>query len=229
MSATSFKLRRMVRMLVLRCSLPAITVYWVPSLHRWDLVAILAVLTIWMIAETAIENEIANCAAVSSSHDRNSRQVILGAHLIAWWAPLINCLLWPGSPGIVWFSVGAGVTLIGASLRVIAVHTLGSDFTAHVRVCGNQQLCESGVYGLVRHPAYVALFLLNIGPSLATQAWAALFLVAGASLLANSVRVSVEEEALTKYRDMPYKSYCLRVPRWFPSVGRQTRAHRADF
>lgn len=207
----------MFRLLLVRCFPPFLAVFLLNSLQRCDIIIILSIFTTWTLTEAIVENEITNRDAKQSTLDENSRTYILGAHILAWYAPLINCWLIPGATSSLWFSVGVTLTLLGALLRIISVYTLGSYFTGHIQVQSDQEICEKGVYGLVRHPSYIALFFLNIGFSVATRAWLAFVVVTITTLIANHIRVSVEEKVMNKYFEKNYKIYCLRVPRWVPS------------
>ncbi|WP_428262082.1 methyltransferase family protein [Haliangium sp.] len=224
MSAIKLKTLRIGRLLLLRSVPPALAVAVIPSLRRWDFALVILGLSAWMLAESLVEDELTNRAAVASSHDRGTRFFILGAHLLAWWAPLAEGLLRGQPPAAGWFLVGFSVMALGAVLRVIAVRTLGGSFTAHVQVRDGQGVCERGVYGLVRHPSYVALFFLNTGPSLAVGAWISSFAVAAATLYANHRRVGVEEAALAQHLGAGYHDYCARVPRWVPTLRLLQRA-----
>lgn len=218
MTAATLKVLRMGRMLLLRSGPPALAVAAIPALHRWDLVAILCGLSAWMLAESIVEDELANRDAVASTHDRGTRFFILGAHLLAWWAPLLEAALWVDRPHLPVFVAGSVALTFGAVLRIVAIRTLGRSFTAHVQVRDGQGVCGQGVYGLVRHPSYVALFFLNIGSSLAAGAWVSLAIVAACTLYANHRRVEVEEAALSRHLGASYREYCRYVPRWFPAI-----------
>jgi len=80
---------------------------------------------------------------------------------------------------------------------------------------GESELCDVGVYSLVRHPMYLGILLLYLGVwaftvSLATVAvWFGIF-------YAYNVFAAFEEEDLVRVFGERYVEYQSRVPRWFP-------------
>lgn len=224
MTAARLKAWRIGRLVLQRSAPPALAVALIPSLRRWDFALVIFGLSAWMVVESLVEDELSNREAVTSSHDRGTRFLILGAHLLAWWAPLVEGAAHGARPALHWFLAGACFMGVGAALRVAAVRTLGRSFTAHVQVRDGQGVCDRGVYGLVRHPSYVALLFLNTGPSLAVGAWISLSLVAAATLYANHRRVGAEEAALAQHLGAAYREYCERVPRWVPPLRLLQRA-----
>ena len=103
-------------------------------------------------------------------------------------------------------AVGAAVFLSGALLHAIAKGNL-------VR---NTQLCQSGPYGWVRHPFYVANFLIDLGLCLmAGLPWLGLLYVF-LFPLAYLPRIFAEEEALREHFGPTFDDYCRKTPRLFP-------------
>ena len=73
-------------------------------------------------------------------------------------------------------------------------------------------LVDSGVYGIVRHPQYLAGVLLNIALPLITQHWLVVILgIIGAAVIYLNT-FEEEKENLQKFRDA-YRSYQAEVPR----------------
>lgn len=205
-----------LRLIVIRVGLLVVLMLWLPELRRTELIVCLLILSGWMIAELLSEHEAANRAAVRSPEDRNSRYVVLGAHLISWWLPFIEISVAPTQVFVPRAIAGVVMVAAGAALRLVAVRTLGEYFTAHVRVVDGQVVCRSGIYALIRHPSYVGLFLLNLGPSVAGGTWISLGIAMVLTMASNWVRVEIEEQALTARLGARYVDYCRTVPRWVP-------------
>ncbi|KAJ8472834.1 hypothetical protein ONZ51_g8245 [Trametes cubensis] len=64
------------------------------------------------------------------------------------------------------FIVGVFFVSVGAFIRLWAYASLGSLFTFEVVIKNNHRLITSGPYRLVRHPAYISLWLLLLGTHL---------------------------------------------------------------
>lgn len=52
-------------------------------------------------------------------------------------------------------------------MRLYAIRTLGRYFTRDVAVSAGQQVVQSGLYHLIRHPAYSGTFLTMLEVGLA--------------------------------------------------------------
>jgi protein-S-isoprenylcysteine O-methyltransferase Ste14 len=188
-----------------------------PGTRRPDVLLPLLALSAWTAAEALAEDDAANLAAARGQHqDRGTRYAMVGAHLLAWWLPLLNAPRrhrWPSGP-----ATGVALILAGGGLRVLAIRTLGSRFTGHVRTVPQQPVCDHGPYALVRHPSYLGLLGLNAGPALSRGAWPAALGAAAATMAANACRVRVEEQALLTQLGQPYADYAARTPRFVPRL-----------
>ena len=73
-------------------------------------------------------------------------------------------------------------------------------------------LVDSGIYGIVRHPQYLAGILLNVGLSLITPQWGVtlLGLIAGTITVMNTL--TEEQGCIEKFGD-EYRNYMEKVPR----------------
>jgi protein-S-isoprenylcysteine O-methyltransferase Ste14 len=105
--------------------------------------------------------------------------------------------------------VGDGLQLLGASLAVAALLSLGRSFGV---VAAHRGIQTGGLYRWVRHPLYAAELLLLLGFTLAhASTWNALIwlLAVGLQLL----RAGFEEAVLAN--DEAYRAYRLRCPHRF--------------
>lgn len=79
-------------------------------------------------------------------------------------------------------------------------------------------LVDRGIYGIVRHPQYLAGILLGIGLSLVAQHWAVAAL--GAIVALASYADTFDEERNSRQKFGPaYDAYCRQVPRVDPVTG----------
>ena len=123
------------------------------------------------------------------------------------------------------YPVGAVITVVagvfvaaGIVVAVFAGARLGGALTPSPIPREMAELATTGLYGLVRHPIYSALFLVSIGLALrGASVWHAVFLVALIVLI--SVKARAEEAMLFDKFD-GYGQYASRVGRFIPGVGR---------
>lgn len=66
---------------------------------------------------------------------------------------------------------GTTMLLVGGVLRRYCFNTLGRFFTGAVVVSTDQEIIQHGVYRLVRHPSYMAAFLMFTGMGIALGNW----------------------------------------------------------
>ncbi|HEY8005009.1 MAG TPA: isoprenylcysteine carboxylmethyltransferase family protein [Phenylobacterium sp.] len=114
--------------------------------------------------------------------------------------------------------VGAAAALCGMALRVWSVATLGRYFTYVVKVAEDQPVVETGPYRLLRHPSYAGALLTALGIGLSLRVAIAPVILVAAQLLAYSIRMSVEEKALSEGIGEPYRAYMRRTKRIVPYV-----------
>lgn len=61
------------------------------------------------------------------------------------------------------FVLASAFTIIGASLRLLCYRTLGEYFIPEIAIRPGHRLVDSGPYGIVRHPGYLAPWILYTG------------------------------------------------------------------
>ena len=102
--------------------------------------------------------------------------------------------------------IGLGVFIIGMIIHGVSKGNL-------VR---NKQLCTQGPYLWVRHPFYVANFIIDIALCLMAGVPILAAVYAVAFPLAYLPRIFAEEEALRGYFGAAFDEYCKTTPRLFP-------------
>ena len=113
---------------------------------------------------------------------------------------------------------GLLVIFAGGWLRLSAMRTLKQHFTYTVSISEQQELIESGLYRLIRHPAYLGELLIFLGIGLAFANWISLASLVIFPLVAFSARIRVEEKALAGHFGERYAEYCKRSWRLLPWV-----------
>jgi len=124
---------------------------------------------------------------------------------------------------------GLAIFLLGALLVLWARWTLGRMYgvstSSAVRLKAGPQLVQHGPYALVRHPMYLGIWLLLLGPTLVYRTWALLILFL--LLLALYRRAKREEEVLEAAFGEAWRSYAARVPMFLPRWRRRVTMTRA--
>jgi protein-S-isoprenylcysteine O-methyltransferase Ste14 len=126
---------------------------------------------------------------------------------LSWsWMPLLDVVRW----------TGLGVGMLGLLLLVWVQHSLGSRFSATLRVRRDQNLVTTGPYRTVRHPMYTALILLWVGLAVISASWfILLWVLLGASGIIRT-RAPLEEAMMLEAFGDTYREYMRRTGRFLP-------------
>jgi len=118
-----------------------------------------------------------------------------------------------------WLSwAGMIIMLLGMSLRMWAIVTLGRSFRTTVETHPDQRVCQEGPYRLVRHPAYSGVLLICIGFGVAVQNWLSLTIAVVPPVAAILYRIRVEETELVTSLGSEYLGYQKRTKRLIPWI-----------
>jgi len=119
---------------------------------------------------------------------------------------------------------GAVLTLAGELVRLWAVKHIGAISRTRSDRLG--PLVTSGPFGHVRNPLYIGNILIWVGFAvIARLVWLAPVVLVLLALEYHAI-VRWEEELLLARRGDEYRSYCARVPRWWPTLERRARRER---
>jgi protein-S-isoprenylcysteine O-methyltransferase Ste14 len=112
--------------------------------------------------------------------------------------------------------------IAGVCLLVVAASIWVLPFI-HLKKYGNvnegdnyyetNKVVEKGIYGIVRHPQYLAYILLTIGFTLLSQNWIIVIISVFTVSLFYIYTVQEENELRNRFGDA-YQEYCMRVPRF---------------
>ena len=94
---------------------------------------------------------------------------------------------------------------------------LGRRFSGLVAIQPEHRLVSSGLYGVIRHPSYLGLFVLSLGWGLAFRSGVGVIL-AVLTLPVLLARIDAEERLLSETFGAEYDAYRARTWRLIPYV-----------
>ncbi len=108
-------------------------------------------------------------------------------------------------------SVALVGVVVGLSLRVWAVLTLGRFFTWFITVYDDHQVIRSGPFRFIRHPAYCGALILFVATLVFLHAWVGAALSLVFQLFAYVRRIRYEEEMMIDRMGESYRAYTREV------------------
>jgi protein-S-isoprenylcysteine O-methyltransferase Ste14 len=120
-----------------------------------------------------------------------------------------------GGEGVRW--LGAALFAIGGALRVWPVFVLGRRFSGLVAIQPGHRLVTGGIYGVIRHPSYLGLFVNALGWGLAFRSGVGV-VIAVLMLFVVFARIHSEERLLSETFGAEYDAYRARTWRLIPCV-----------
>jgi len=106
----------------------------------------------------------------------------------------------------------------GVAIRVMAVATLKKQFTVKVSIIERHEIVETGIYKIIRHPAYLGHLASLLGIGLVLGNWVGLTALVVLPLAGILYRIRVEESALLHYFGTAYQAYASRTKRLLPGI-----------
>ncbi|MFH1063903.1 MAG: isoprenylcysteine carboxylmethyltransferase family protein [Candidatus Woesearchaeota archaeon] len=113
---------------------------------------------------------------------------------------------------------GLFMFIAGVSLRLVAQHQLGKQFSLTVRILKDHKMITTGLYHYVRHPMYTGFGLMTLGLCLMMHSYSAMIIALVSLPIAGFYRVKFEEEVLTKKLGKNYIGYMRRTKRFIPFI-----------
>lgn len=114
---------------------------------------------------------------------------------------------------------------IGTSLMLLALwlfwrsHSdLGKNWSVTLEIQKDHQLIQYGVYRLVRHPMYAAIWLFSFAQGLLLQNWLSGWSAFAAFALMYFIRIPREEKMMLEYFGQEYLDYMRQTERIFPRL-----------
>jgi protein-S-isoprenylcysteine O-methyltransferase Ste14 len=153
--------------------------------------------------------------------DRSNRWVIAALGVLG----IIDAYLPAYTDRIDFLTFGGGATrwlgvllyAAGGILRLAPVFVLGRRFSGLVAIQPEHRLVSGGLYGIIRHPSYLGLFVLTLGWGLAFRSGVGV-VIAVLSLGVLLARIRAEERLLSENFGAEYDAYRARTWRLIPYV-----------
>jgi protein-S-isoprenylcysteine O-methyltransferase Ste14 len=120
-----------------------------------------------------------------------------------------------GGEGVRW--LGFLLYTVGGLLRIAPVFALGRRFSGLVAIQPEHRLVTGGLYGVIRHPSYLGLFVLALGWGLAFRSGVGV-VIAVLMLIVVLARIESEERLLSETFGAEYEAYRNRTWRLFPYI-----------
>ncbi len=112
---------------------------------------------------------------------------------------------------------GLALCVVGATIRMAGLWSLGRQFSGHVTLQEDHQLVQTGIYRHVRHPMYLGFAIATAGLVLVFRSWL-VFPVLVWNLTFVLLRIGQEERLLGEHFGGEFESYCHRTWRLLPYV-----------
>jgi protein-S-isoprenylcysteine O-methyltransferase len=114
--------------------------------------------------------------------------------------------------------VGCLFIAFGVTIRLIAITTLKQQFTMKVSIIEGHKIVETGIYKVIRHPAYLGYLAVMLGIGLVLGNWVGLTALVVLPFLGILYRIHVEESVLLGYFGSAYQEYANRTKRLLPRI-----------
>jgi len=143
------------------------------------------------------------------------------------WAAFFLPLLWALSPLLSFadyplhpaaLAGGVALLVLGLWLFHRSHVDLGTMWSITLEVREGHRLVTSGLYGLVRHPMYLALLVYGLGIAIGTPNWFAGPAYLLATILLVALRLGPEEQLMREEFPAEYDAYAKTTKRLIPGV-----------
>lgn len=151
---------------------------------------------------------------VTPSYSNTEKILDLMARYAIGISTLVYSIFLPLKLGTIWFYVGVSIFWLAVVFYTMA--------TLSFATTPLDSPVTKGIYRVSRHPAYLGLFLMDIGIGIACVSWIFLLLAIVYIILENLLLPTEERWCLEKYGDA-YREYMDRTPRWIgiPKSGKK--------
>jgi len=112
--------------------------------------------------------------------------------------------------------VAAALAILSLWLSIVAIRTLGAQWTYVARVIEGHRLVTQGPYRFARNPIYLGMLVWLLASGLVWTRWWAFLLAIVLFLIGTKIRISREEKLLASTFGDEWLDYTRRVPALFP-------------
>lgn len=152
--------------------------------------------------------------------DDGTFRVITIAITAGYW--LSYAFAWSGigrmHPWNTYFYIGFILIITGLAIRISSIIILDKYFTSTITRVEDHKLVESGLYGIIRHPAYLGQLIIFLGISMALADWLSIVGMMIPVLAGYLYRISSEEKFLLKQFGNEYSAYKKRTKKLIPYI-----------
>lgn len=114
-------------------------------------------------------------------------------------------------------AMASAVLAVGsAAFLLVAVRTLGKQWSLLPRLVEEHVLIQQGPYSVVRHPIYTAMLGMLLSTSLAFGLSSFVVVAAASYIVGTILRIRMEERLLNQTFGEQYAAYSRRVPAFLP-------------
>ena len=129
---------------------------------------------------------------------------------------------WPLPPSfvgeLVLAAVAVALALASCMFSLLAVRTLGKQWTYRARVIEGHELITAGPYSVVRNPIYLGMFGMLLATGLVYSRWWNFLGAIVFFLIGNQMRIRAEEKLLRETFGSQFDDYARRVPAFLPRI-----------
>ena len=139
---------------------------------------------------------------------------------LVWIVPRRHWWPFPASPvgELALAAVAVALAYASSILCLLAVRTLGKQWTYAARVIQGHELVTRGPYALVRNPIYLGMFGMLLSTALVFSPWWSGLPALAVFLIGNGIRIRAEENLLRETFGSQFNDYARRVPAFFPRL-----------
>lgn len=113
--------------------------------------------------------------------------------------------------------VGFFIGLFGLSLCFYSQNKMGASWRVGIDETSIPSLVTTGLYGFIRNPTYLGLFLLNFGVWLIWPTWT-IFMLNLLFVFFLEIQVRCEEDHLSAIHGVEYDDYVKKTKRYLPFI-----------
>jgi len=103
-------------------------------------------------------------------------------------------------------------------LAMSAIMELGKQWSLQARLIEDHKLVTTGVYQIVRHPIYTAMFGMMTATALAFSHWVALMAAVIVFYIGTKIRTNIEERLLGDAFGQEFKDWKSKIPGLIPFI-----------
>jgi protein-S-isoprenylcysteine O-methyltransferase Ste14 len=182
--------------------------------HYKNVVIMAANASLWLF-QPAVSTKETN---ENKSNDRYSVVLIIVMSLISTIIPVVDWAYFsePANTNIPATVAGFIILWSGVILRSYSIKILGRHFTPTVQLQKDHTLITFGPYSVIRHPSYLGALLAIVGIAIFFNSLAGAAAAFVAMMIAYTIRIDVEEKALSSLFGNIYTNYQKKTKKLIP-------------